>query len=215
MTILTSGIEDHTAPMVADLFPSDYTGVYVDVGAGFPVFYSQSYHFRKLGWQVIAIEPQKNMCDEFRALGYPVLEYACFSSDIGETDFYVVDCVCGLGGSALKVVDPQPPGREVRKIRVEAYTLDTILTLYHPELESIDVLGIDVECHELSVLQGFSIERYKPTVLVIENLPTDNADDPNRYRWLNLQRQQLYEYYEAKGYEIVAQAAWNEILMRK
>lgn len=204
---MKSGPEDQTAQAVAELFPDDFKGVYVDVGAGFPEYYSNSALFRRMGWEVIAIEPQPKMCDEFRAKGYPILQYACASEDRGLVDFEILDNTRGLAGSAFKVLDDHPRSA-IRTIKVMAFKLDTILGWTYPKLARIDVLGIDVEYYELEVLGGFDMERWKPTVLVIENLP---ATPP----WRNQRRGELHAYYETHGYQIVAQMGWNEILVRK
>jgi FkbM family methyltransferase len=198
-----------TAAAIQAVMGNITNGIYVDVGAGHPEIISNSFHFRNLGWDIVAIEPQKALCDEFRARGYPILELACASTDIGETDFEILDYYMGMGGSAFRVLDPQPAERAITKVKVMAYTLNTILEKYRPDIKHIDVLDIDTEYSELDILKGFDIEKYSPTVLVIENLPTDSGI------WCSPFRDQLYEYYNQIGYKIVAKAGvYNEILMR-
>jgi FkbM family methyltransferase len=206
-SLKTSGSESDTPFFVQDLFSPGFGGVYVDVGAGYPEYYSATFPLRKKGWQIIAIEPQPQMCAEFEEMGLPVLQYACTDRDIGEADFEVLDYMRGLGGSSFKVVDPQPLGRKVVTIQVQALTLNTILKRHHPDLEHIDVLGVDVECYEVFVLRGLDFERYAPDVLVIENLPRELG-------WLNPHQEELEELYNDFGYEVIARAGYNDVLRR-
>jgi hypothetical protein len=62
---------------------------------------------------------------------------------------------------------------DIRPIRVNVRRLDTLLTEHAPELEHVDLVSIDVEGWELEVLAGFSLERYRPTVLIVENVLED------------------------------------------
>jgi len=203
--------EQYAKIIAAEYFPNKYQGIYVDVGAGYPIFHSNSHMFREKGWQIIAIEPQPNMCEEFRRLGYPVLEYACSATDIGETDFEVCEYCAGLGASSFKVLDKLTrETMRITSIRVQAYTLNTILQKHHPDITHIDILDVDVEYYELDVLKGLDINKYSPDVMIIENLPTDTG------LYANPNRDLLYEYYDFIGYEIVAVAGGiNEILRKK
>jgi hypothetical protein len=53
---------------------------------------------------------------------------------------------------------------------VKLRRLDTILAEHAPDLEQIEIVSVDVEGWELEVLAGFSLERYRPQVLIVENL---------------------------------------------
>jgi FkbM family methyltransferase len=194
---------------VTSHFPRDFKGVYVDVGAGYPESFSNSFQFRSLGWKIIAIEPQPNMCDAFRAKGYPIIQYACSDKDEGEVDFEVCGYAGGLGGSAFKVLDPQSRiNYEITPIKVKAYTLTTILSDIHSEVEHIDVLDIDVEYSELKVLQGLDFEKYDPTVMSVENLPWNDV-------WHNPYIKELREFCISKGYKLVNTIEYNEYWIKK
>ena len=51
--------------------------------------------------------------------------------------------------------------------------LDTILTQHAPDLGEIDVLSVDVEGWELNVMRGIDLAKYRPKVVILENLFTD------------------------------------------
>jgi FkbM family methyltransferase len=163
-------------------FPGNKSGVCVDVGAARPDSLSVSASFRAIGWKIIAIEPNPEFCQFYKDKGWEVLQYACGEHDADDVDFFVVDShgaryrnvnvsyesFSSLGikpsYSALK------PDLDTKKIKVKVRRLDSILENHAPDVDRIDILTIDVEGWELEVLRGLDIERYRPKVMIIENL---------------------------------------------
>ena len=189
-------------------FPGLAAGVFVDVGAARPDFLSMSALYRTLGWRVIAIEPNPTFCQAHRAAGYEVLEYACSDHDEDDVDFEVVDShgapyeggsVSFESFSALKVKDSYRTLRaelDVQRIKVKMRRLDTILADHAPDVSRLDIVAVDVEGWELEVLDGLSLERYQPKVLIVENLFTDAT-----YRWA----------IRARGYALWHQVGPNDV----
>jgi FkbM family methyltransferase len=134
---------------------------------------------------VLAVEPNPIFCEAQRAAGHEV-EYACADYDEDDVSFELVDShgapydggsVSYESFSALKVKDSYRPLREgdldIRPITVKVRRLDTILAEHAPELDQLDIVSIDVEGWELEVLAGFSVELYRPRVLLVENVFED------------------------------------------
>jgi FkbM family methyltransferase len=161
-------------------------GVFVEIGAARPDFLSVSASFRKLGWKIVAVEPNPDFCAAHRALGYDIYEYACSDTDSDDGEFFIVDSQGAdyLGGSvsfesfsSLGIKDEFRDLHEtvkdktsVRTVPVKVRRLDTILALHEPDVHQVDILAVDVEGWELSVMRGFSIEKYHPRVVILENL---------------------------------------------
>jgi FkbM family methyltransferase len=174
--------------IVHDTFFRDRkTGVLVEVGAARPDYLSISASYRSRGWRIIAIEPNPNFCAAHRALGYDVLQYACSDEDADDVPFFVVDnrgaqylddfvsyesfSSLGIkGGYASLLAGSQ---RTVTTISVQVRRLDTILAQHAPDIDEIDVLAVDVEGWELSVMRGIDLARYRPKVVILENLFSD------------------------------------------
>lgn len=183
-------------------FPDGYKGVYVDVGAGFPERASNSSFYRKLGWQIIAIEPQAHMCNEFRKLGYDILQYAAFSKDIGETSFQIcTNEADGMGGSTFEVFYPEDKNGIINTT-VEAYTLNTLLEKFYPNIKKIDILDIDVEYNELPVLFGIDLDKYDVSIMIIELL-IGNPD-----------KEKIIQYLNTKNYIMVDEASHNKLFIK-
>jgi FkbM family methyltransferase len=174
-------------------FSRDKIGrVVIEVGAARPDFLSISAYFRSLEWNVLAIEPNPAFCELHRKSGYEVLQYACGDHDEDEVDFTIVESLnsqyggetvtfesfssLGVRGAYLELA--KTCAVIEKKIKVKLRRLDTILEIHAPNLQEIDILAIDVEGWELQVMQGLSVSRYRPKVLIVENLfgdPSYNA----------------------------------------
>lgn len=148
----------------------------VEVGANDGVHGSTTLYFEKLGWTCVLIEPNPDLAAKLRAeRSAKVFEYAA-SSDAGEATLLVaegaefahgVSTVC-VGEEAVAKLNSY--GFSARPVAVRSARLDAILD----EAEArppIDFMSIDVEGHELEVLKGFTVERWKPRIVIVE----DNA----------------------------------------
>jgi len=166
-------------------FPVQNSGVFVDVGAASPNFLSISALYRTLGWTVIAVEPNPVFCEQHRKLGHEVLQYACGDHDEENVEFNIVDShgaryengnVSFESFSSLAIKDAYKTIRmdlDIKKINVNLRRLDTILAAHAPDVDHIDILSVDVEGWELEVIAGLDLEKFKPRVMIIENLFAD------------------------------------------
>lgn len=179
-----SGAEGNIDRIVRQRFfpDSGKDRVFVDVGAASPDYLSISAYYRALGWRIIAIEPNPVFCQLHKEKGHEVLQYACGERDEDNVDFLVVDShgteyadgrVSYESFSSLGIKDSYSTlkeGLDIKKIKVNLRRLDTILRTHARDVDRIDILSIDVEGWELEVLNGLDIPRYRPRVMIIENL---------------------------------------------
>jgi FkbM family methyltransferase len=179
-------------------------GVMVEVGAAGPTYLSMSRHFRESGWRVVAIEPNPYFIAQHEKEGFTVLPFACGERDEDNVDFEVVHQPAAYGGgtvsyesfSSLGIPDSYRkanPGITSRIIKVNVRRLDSLLT--QEAVDRVDLLSIDVEGWEVQVLNGFSLEKFKP-VVVMENF----VRDPN-----------YATYMERRGYRLYADRFPNQI----
>lgn len=193
-------------------FRKQNTGIFVDVGAANPNYLSVSALYRTLGWTVIAIEPNPAFAEMHRNLGHEVVQFACGDRDEDDVDFSVVDShgtqyengkVSFESFSSLAIKDSYKslkPDLDIRKIKVNLRRLDTILAARMPAVDHIDILSVDVEGWELEVLAGLDLQKYKPRVMVIENLFNEE-----KYR----------QNITSKGYTFWKFLAPNDVYVRR
>jgi hypothetical protein len=94
--------------------------------------------------------------------------------------------VSALGDERKAAQILQEHGFRTEPVEVVTRRLDDILDEARPSA-SIDFVSIDVEGHELELLKGFSLDRWRPVVLIVEdNLPLWESTVP--------------DYLKARGY---------------
>jgi FkbM family methyltransferase len=167
-------------------FKDKSTGVMVEVGAAGPIYLSQSFSFKKKGWRCICIEPNPSFVKAHLEQNNEIYQYACSDQDQNDVDFEI----CHMNGeitnesfSSLVIEESfvKTSGFEskqvlnIEKIKVNVRKLNTILDEIN--VSSIDYLSIDAEGHEEKVLNGFSIQKYLPKVVLIENNYEDQRYD--------------------------------------
>jgi FkbM family methyltransferase len=150
-----------------EFFAATCDGYFVDVGASDPKSSSQSWHLEQKGWGGVLIEPQPRLAQKLRE----------------QRRAAVFACACSSPRNAGKMLPLQLAGmlsslnlnffvagmRKEEIIEVPARTLDDILTEAKAPVP-IDLLAIDVESHEIEVLNGVTLERWQPRLIVVEDL---------------------------------------------
>jgi FkbM family methyltransferase len=197
-------------------FPYASTGVLVEVGAGRPDYLSISASYRMLGWKIISVEPNPDFCALHRARGYEVLQYAASNTEADDVEFFVVDShgsgymggnvsfesfsSLGIRGQYADLHNNVKNNTTVKSISVKVRKLDTILGEHEPNLTAIDILAVDVEGWELNVMRGISVARYRPGVVILENLFNDS---------------EYLTYMNEQGYDRWQQIFPNDVYVRR
>jgi len=147
-------------------------GIFVEVGAFDPVVRSQTYALEQRGWTGLLIEPHPEQAARLRAARRArVVEVACGPPELDGSE-QPMRLAGGLSTLRQSNLAPQFITRsEVRPVRLR--TLDPVLQ--DAALERLDFLSVDVEGYELEVLRGFSIERWRPRLILIEDFLESTA----------------------------------------
>jgi FkbM family methyltransferase len=146
-------------------------GVFVEVGAFEPVTRSQTYALEQAGWIGLLIEPHPEQAARLRAERRArVIEVACGPPELHDSLQPMRMCggLSTLRQSKLPQFMLQTESRPVR-----LRTLDAVLQ--DAAIQRLDFLSIDVEGYELEVLRGFSIERWRPRLVLIEDFAESTA----------------------------------------
>jgi FkbM family methyltransferase len=177
-------------------FPDySYKGVFIDIGACWPQFLNNSYHFEQNGWDCYLFEPNPEYFKMLSESRKNVFQYAISNEDKTNIDFNVVSLYLNdsdpnnmSAGSSLRsnpeIIKQQASLyhlNSVYNIKVTVRCLDSVLANELQHVKKVDVLSIDTEGTEIDVLKGFDLEKYQPKVIVAEN----NFRDPEIYQYLN------------------------------
>jgi len=160
-------------------------GFFVEVGANDPFFLSQTWHLEEKGWKGVLVEPIPERAELLRK-GRPnsqVFEVACGSPEqVGEAVFYIGEA--DQLSSLQKYID-DPNVNYIKNIKVKVMTLDSILEQIKPA--RVDFVSIDTEGTEIEVLRGFSIHKWRPRLILIE----DKVHSLNKHHYLKSQNYKL------------------------
>ena len=184
---------------VREFFGGARSGFFVEVGANHPQFASQTWHLEQLGWTGVLVEPQPDLADNLRRHRTArVFAVACSSqTNAGQQmKFHVA--------GALSSLDPDrmAPGAELQRvIEVPIRTLDDVLIEAQAPVP-IDLVSLDVEGHELQVLDGFTLGRWQPRLILLE----DHVGDLSKHRFLSAQGYRLIRRVENNGWYVPGDA---------
>ena len=149
------GKEDEQA-LVSSYLPAK--GFFVEVGAYRPVELSQTCELEQRGWDGFLIEPIPKHAESLRRQRRArVFEVACGPPEQHGQKLPIY--VAG-GLSSLKFRHGPP-------MDVHVVTLDSVLT--EGSAHHVDFLSVDTEGTELDVLRGFTFERYRPVLILLED----------------------------------------------
>lgn len=161
-------------------------GFYVDIGAGHPVLDNVTYALYKAGWRGINIEPMKREADLLREIR--PRDITCEVA-AGNTNGWLTLFAAPLENRGATTADKdlvalyESTGQTFDAFDVEVVRLDQILE--ENKIEIVHILKIDVEGFEKAVIEGASIEKYRPWVLVIEATRPNTTIDVSA-QWENL-----------------------------
>jgi len=200
------------------VFRQRRTGYFVEVGAYDGVTLSNTFFLEQMGWCGVLIEPILPLCQRATQLRprSRVVHAACSRrGSRGTAKFTIAENVPVL---SFLHADQQHMDRCIREgaklieVDVPLVTLDDILmhersaapANLKPWLPNagwrLDLVSIDTEGCELEVLDGFSLERFKPRVLLIENdRPSGEGIEP---------------YLAARGYRKFHRQTINDFYVR-
>jgi FkbM family methyltransferase len=187
--------------LIRDYFENKKNGYFVEVGANDPINHgSQSWHLEtNLNWSGVLVEPISELAEKCRRSRPNAKTYECACVGENAPDslslFIPYDNYSNDEIHSRAAIGKNIDGSKFKKhkeIKVQARTLNSILA--EERVESIDLLSIDVEGAELEVLLGFSLNKYKPSLILLED----------KHLYLDKHR-----YLKRRGYKLVKRTRQN------
>ena len=179
-------------------FDTQPVGFYVEIGAHDPKRFSNSYYFYKKGWCGVCIEPTPGIGQaftKFRPRDYFISSAVSNYDELN--DFYMFnesalntynqELVREYEAAGYKIVSRHP---------VEAKKLSNLLSKCDIN-NAIDFMSIDVEGHELSVLESNDWLVFRPKLLLVEILNFEINSAP---------KYPVYEYITSLEYRLIAKS---------
>jgi FkbM family methyltransferase len=172
-------------------------GFYIDVGAQDPIIDSVTKAFYERGWRGINIEPNEEYFRKLQAeRPHDINLLTAVGREPGVISFYEV---VHTGLSTINAEYARrhaEAGYQVHSRNVPCTTLDRICT--DCGVDTVHFLKIDAEGSERAVLEGFSFEKIRPWVVVVE-ATEPNSEHEVSAEWENLIVSRRYRFVYFDG----------------
>ena len=190
--------------LLEHIFKNQSHGFYIDVGCQHPVMNNNTYLLYKKGWNGINIDLDKKNIDLFSFYRKRDLNInVAISSREDERDLFFYHDKSAINTLEKSVANYQKAQvKEIKKVKTK--TLNSIIENSKFNNLIIDFVSIDVEGHELDVIKGFDLKKYKPKVVIIEFL--DLSLKKLEIKNLNIKnflKSEIYQYMIDKNYTLV------------
>ncbi|MGV3773074.1 MAG: FkbM family methyltransferase [Verrucomicrobiales bacterium] len=161
-------------------------GFYVDIGAYSPFDLSNTYFFYRLGWRGILVEPNPSGAASLKSeRTRDIVEQCLVSESEGDADYVMTN-----GGAMNRILGADELSTGLQTTKVKKRTLASILDEHLGLSNSIDILSVDCEGHDLVVLKSNNWTKYSPKIIIAEDSEGDGSP--------------LDSYLHSVGYKLVA-----------
>ena len=199
-----------------ELFGWKPNGYYIEVGAYDGERYAITAAMDTLGWHGLLIAPVPDLCDRARAnrpnarvvnaavskkgsAGTATMTHILPGDPDADTQSAnAPDASSHLNTSSGNLATNRPPAGNERTIEVPLTTIDDLL---RDHSGPIDLASIDVEGHELDLLDGFDLDRFRPAAILIEDHAMRDESP-------------VAAHLRGRGYTHTAWFAWNRLFVR-
>jgi FkbM family methyltransferase len=184
-------------------------GFYIDVGAQHPINDSVTQAFYERGWRGINIDPVPQWADLLRTQRpHDINLQLALGAEGGHKQmFALADTGLSTDNEAF-VQRHLDAGYEAESIEVNVSTLDEICDRH--DVSTVHFLKIDVEGAEVDVISGFSFDRVRPWIVLVEAIEPVTASD-------SVSSVASYHSWEpvllARGYEFVYDDGLNRFYL--
>ena len=193
-------------------------GFFVEIGANDGKTGSFTYNLAKIGWNGLNCEPIPRLFDICKKNHENHINVKNIQIAIGDKK----DVLEIIDAGTLSTMDNDTLNLYLktnwtknnfinsRKHMVNVDTLDSILEIN--VFNNIDLLVLDVEGYEENVLNGFSINKYKPTIVIIEIADQHESFINNTKLMEKFKR--LREYFIKNNYSLLVNDVVDNVYVR-
>ena len=186
------------------IFKTQNNGLYIDVGCQHPIKNNNTYLLYKKGWEGINVDLDEDNIKLFESARPNDYNFnKAVSSEVKNADLYFYHKKSPINTIDKKTSEFQ--NAKVSSIKsIKTDTLNNIISNTKYKDHCIDLLSIDVEGHELEVLKGFNLIKYKPKVIIVEYLDLNVSKLEIKNLTLeDVVNTEIYKYLSSKDYILV------------
>lgn len=144
-------------------------GTYLDLGASHPVDHSNTYYFYERGWSGICVEANPELCSLYStARPRDVVHNIGIASEPGSLTYHRFKQYLINGFMSQKIVDEHIGRGQVYLGNKDIECVAIADFLRHDVEISVDILNIDVETMESSIIRAWDWEICRPKLICVE-----------------------------------------------
>ncbi|MDE6539047.1 MAG: FkbM family methyltransferase, partial [Ruminococcus sp.] len=188
-------------------------GTYLDLGANHALHLSNTYNFYASGARGVLLEANPELAMELvEKRPEDIVINKCLAEKSGETlDFYILNGD-GLSTSDYNAVQnfikENPSLKITKKITINSITINEIIEEYFPE-KAPDIMNIDIEGMELSILKMTDFEKFRPLIIICEMIEYKNG------LTIGQKNNEILEFMQKNDYVEFAFTGINSIFIDK
>lgn len=182
-----------------NIFERKINGFYIDVGAHHPQRLSNTYYFYLKGWKGINIDAMPYSMRKFNELRPNDINLEIPISKLSSSlTYYKFDesALNSFSCDLSKQRHLQTTYKIIEEIQLKTKTLAEVLDEHLPKDQKIDFLSVDVEGLDYEVLQSNNWDKYKPQVILVEDLEMENVT--------TIDNSKIYIFLVSRGYILIA-----------
>lgn len=191
---------------------------FIDIGANDGFTASNSFLFSLMGARGICLEPVPDIFKRLRALHRFNGMVSCLNYGISDQDLDTEIVASGLLSYLPATQDQKlmthlndAYDKSRKKIRIQLISFATLANRVKIAPET-DLLSIDVEGHELQVLQSIDFDTYRFRLIIVETHACNQAGD---FLWTHRDLTEIEALLLRHGYGMVAKSSINSFYMRQ
>ena len=161
----------NTPDWILSKYPADYKGYAVELGAVDGIYLSNTLALEDKVWKVLCIEPNPRHHAALTKNRKLVMRCACDKKPRIRAKLYEASGIAGDTYAALRFDNPRwgkPAGGIQQTYETTVLTLDQCLVCVG--FPRLDVLVLDVDGLEEAILSGLNLEKWKPGILIVEEI---------------------------------------------
>jgi len=191
-----------------DLFINDYfkeknSGFYIDIGCYHPIKYSNTALLYNRGWKGINIDMNQTSIDLFNILRKRDKNICAAISNTSKKTIQYFDHLFSpintLDKSFSSIASKKFSFRKHTEKTIQTYKFNQIIQKYNINIKQIDFINIDVEAHDLEVLEGIDLSIFNAKIICVEIANNQN----------NIKEKKLRGYLNKYNYELIKTVGLN------
>ena len=191
-----------------DLFINDYfkdknSGFYIDIGCYHPIKYSNTALLYNRGWKGINIDMNQTSIDLFNILRKRDKNICAAISNTSKKTIQYFDHLFSpintLDKNFSSIASKKLSFRKHTEKTIQTYKFNQIIQKYNINIKQIDFINIDVEAHDLEVLESIDLSIFNAKIICVEIANNQN----------NIKEKKLRDYLNKYNYELIKTVGLN------